>query len=282
MKRYSAYAIVACSILASAGLCAWLRHTQPQPVSEKPLVVVAASYNNAQWCEQHLASIFAQQYANYRVIYIDDCSTDGTADLVASYVKKNGQEHRFTLVRNTLRQGTMANVYHAVHTCADSEIVLVVDGDDRLKHERVFARLNEAYQNPRVWLTYGQFERYPSGQKGYCAHMPPNVVSFNAYRRFQWLSSHLRTFYAGLFKQIKQEDLMVDGKFFPATADMAIMFPMLEMAAGRVAFIPDVLYVWNEASDINDYKVRLPLVLQCEHVIRHRTPYNALGEMVWS
>ena len=49
------------------------------------MVIVIASYNNERWVEENLKSVFMQDYSNYRVIYIDDASTDGTADLAEPY-----------------------------------------------------------------------------------------------------------------------------------------------------------------------------------------------------
>ena len=46
----------------------------------KPFVVIVPSYNNSEWVERNLRSIFEQKYDNFRVIYIDDASTDGTWD----------------------------------------------------------------------------------------------------------------------------------------------------------------------------------------------------------
>ena len=54
------------------------------------------------------------------------------------------------------------------------------------------------------------------------------------------------------------------------------MFPMLEMAGTHVSFIPDVLYEYNAANPINDGRVRLPLVLECERFIRSKKKYPCL------
>ena len=36
-----------------------------------------------------------------------------------------------------------------------------MDGDDCVAHENVLAYINNVYQNPDVWLTYGQFAIFP-------------------------------------------------------------------------------------------------------------------------
>ena len=53
-----------------------------------------------------------------------------------------------------------------------------------------------------------------------------------------------------------------------------MMFPLLELAGSHMRFISDVLYVYNEATPINDYKKNLIRQLHCEKVIRSKTKYQ--------
>ena len=54
-------------------------------LQEKKLVIIVTSYNNADWYDKNLGTMFSQKnydgtpYENYRIIYVDDCSLDGTA-----------------------------------------------------------------------------------------------------------------------------------------------------------------------------------------------------------
>ncbi len=214
-------------------------------VIQLPIVVIVCSYNNSQWYEKNLDSIFMQKYSNYHVIYTDDCSTDATGALVKSYIKKYNIKNKITFIQNKNRKYQLYNTWCAVHACDDRVIIMIVDGDDWLAHDMVMQRINQEYQNPNVWLTYGQFQEYPSGKMGFCRKFPNNVVIKKLYRKHHWISSHLRTFNAGLFKRIRKEDFMLNGEFFKAGADLAAMFPMLEMANGRMKCISDVLYIYN-------------------------------------
>src|SRR5439155_169196 len=118
------------------------------------------------------------------------------------------------------------------------------------------AFINRVYSNPNIWLTYGQFREYPKGTPGFCCPMPTWVVENNAFRDFTHTPSHLRTFYAGLFKRIQKEDLMYEGDFFKMDADIATMFPMIEMArGGHFRFIKEVLLDYNAVNPINDHKL---------------------------
>jgi len=78
---------------------------------EKPITVIISSYNNKIWHKKNLRALFNQNYENYKVIYIDDCSTDGTGDLVKNYIKESGYEKKIRLVRNHERKGALYNLY---------------------------------------------------------------------------------------------------------------------------------------------------------------------------
>jgi glycosyltransferase involved in cell wall biosynthesis len=273
--------IIGFTVLCSAMLVAFVQiGTSGAPIKngQKHMVIIIPSYNNKEWYKLNVGMIFAQKYDNYRVIYIDDCSSDGTADLVEQYVAQCGQQHRVTLIRNKERQGALYNLYHAIHSCDDHAIILTYDGDDWFKDDQVLATVNKAYDDPNVWLTYGQFEVYPGNTIGQCRPMPDYIITSHSYRQQPWITSHLRTFYAGLFKGIKEEDLLFEGKFFEVTWDQAFLFPMLEMANGHFKFIDRVLYVYNQQNPLNDFKVRLGKQLYCERVIRRKTCYQPLDE----
>jgi glycosyltransferase involved in cell wall biosynthesis len=243
----------------------------------KEFVVIIPSYNNRRWYEMNLNSVVKQSYANFEIVYIDDCSTDGTADLVAAYCKNAQLPCKVTLIRNSERCLALENLYNAIHAVAGYKIIVTVDGDDALSNERVLAKLNEVYSDSNVWMTYGQFKQLQLGHVGWCCPMPDDIVQKNAYREFPNMPSHLRTFYAWLFQEIKLSDLMHEGTFFKMTWDQAFLYPMMEMSGGRFKFIRDVLYVWNDQNAISDHRVDNDLQRNLSKVIRAKERYTPLA-----
>lgn len=234
------------------------------PLQEYPIVIIIPSYNNEQWALVNIVSAAQQKYKNFRIIYINDNSSDRTYEIIKKYCEENYLEHLITIIHNEYRKGALENLYNAIHSCKDYEIVVTLDGDDWFFHENVLSRINQEYRDRDAWLTYGQFVFYPSNQPGFCAPIPEKVIQQQRYRSHQWLTSHVRTFYAGLFKKIKKEDLLIENRFYPVTWDQAMILPMLEMAGSHIRFIPDVLYVYNYNNPLNDEKTSLPLVVYCE------------------
>lgn len=250
-----------------------------EKIEEKHIVVVTASYKNADWYTWNLDSVFDQNYANWHMIYIDDCSPDGTGELVREYVKQRGFEDKVTILENKNRRKALANLYTAIMMCDAHDIIAILDGDDRFASENVLNVVNDMYSNHDVWLTYGQFKEYPNGRIGFCKNYPKEVVDLGAFRNYPMGPSHLRTFYAGLFHKIKIEDLIYEGDFFPMTYDLAIMFPMIEMAREHFMFCPTPLVEYNTANQINDHKVSKELQQACDRIVRSRGQYSKLEKL---
>lgn len=266
-----------CCVLAlfvAGGFGFYINQKQQITIAQKPMVVIIPSYNNIKYYKKNLDSIFMQNYANYRVVYIDDCSKDGTYEAVKNYISERNFGNRVTLIKNEQNQGALSNLYHTIHSCKDHEIMVTVDGDDLLAHENVLSYLNKVYQDKNVWITFGQFVFWPAGNIGYCDDIPKDAIDNNEIRKHCGLATHLRTFYAGLFKKIKYEDLLYEGKFYAVTWDKAMMAPMLEMSNGKWKFIPDILYIYNYVNPLSDARLYGTMQNVCAAEIKAKPPYK--------
>ncbi|HSX04838.1 MAG TPA: glycosyltransferase family 2 protein [Rhabdochlamydiaceae bacterium] len=249
---------------------------------QKPFTIVITSFNNSEFCLKNLASVFEQRYSNYRVIYIDDASTDDTFEKVKKCIQDAHQEPRVTLIRNQENLKAIENFYRTFHSCKDDEIIVMLDGDDWLAHNQVLENLNDCYADPMVWATYGSYVEYPSYKKGEArGEIPHKVHHSEKYREFakkKFIFSHLKTGYAGLFKKIKMEDLLKDGNFMAATYDQAFMIPVVEMAKEHVHYIKDVLYIYNRNTPLNEDKVCLGVQRECTKYIHSLSPYSPISD----
>ncbi len=262
------------------------------------LIVVTTSYNNEDWVEKNLIQLFKQSYTNYTLDYTDDNSSDNTLQKVKAVIKKYRNNQHIILRFNDARKGSLANHYNAIHNHEDEDIIIIYDGDDWFKDNHVLSYVNQQYQNSNLWLTYGQFEEYPSGKKGFCRAVPDHIFITKLIRFYNHVPSHLRTFKTWLFKRIKKTDLtfsskdlsflknkmgntdvdsLVENEFFPMTGDIAMMIPMLEMAQkGHFKFIDRILLIYNNANSINDYKVNKLLQRALDTMIRIKQPYRPI------
>jgi len=222
-------------------------------------------YNAENYIKNALISVLNQDYGNYEVMIVDDCSTDSTPDIIHDFIYEYSLDDIFSFRINENRQYALQNLYEMIQSSkwvdalSDEDVFVTLDGDDWFSNDSVLSRLNEIYQDENCWMTYGSYQVYPTGQ-GWIDHVneyPKEIIESGDFRKDpEWRASHLRTFKAKLAKRLTKEDLSdMDGNFYEMAWDQALMFPMMEMARERVRYVPDILYTYNNDNPINDHKV---------------------------
>lgn len=265
----------------------YARALKSNEVMHTEFVILVASYNNEKFVEDNLKSIcFQESSMPYHIICINDCSTDRTGLCMEEYVRQHHLENKVTIIHNKERIGSVANVYETVHKLPDHKVVVIVDGDDLLKDNKVLLRLEQAYKDPDIWLTYGQALSFPQKNVLKSEKVPDRIFYNREIRKYKWVTSHLRTFKAGLFKKIKKEHLLYQGKFIMKACDLAIMFPMLEMAGPknelskiRSTFIEDILYLYRRNNPLSVHKVSRSEQVLMDKYIRSLAPYEPLDSL---
>lgn len=243
-------------------------------------VIVIPSYNNEKWCLKNLESVFSQTYPHWSIIYINDCSTDRTGELVARFFHKRDTARRCRLIHNDKRVGAMANYYKGINLCPPNKVVATLDGDDWLADPTVLQKIARVYADKKIWATHGNFATEPFTTKSHCTAYPKKIMQMNAFRKYTWMGAQLRTFYARLFHLINPKDLMWNNEFMTMTSDLAFMFPILEMASqGHIQFMHDILYIVNTDNPISDVKTNSEFQLQLDHYIRTLPPYKPLKKL---
>ena len=152
-------------------------------------------------------------------------------------------------------------------------INILVDGDDYLYSGDVLDILYEKYINTNCLITYGSH----LSSKGIQGKKYPRLIrNLNLYRKYFWYASHLKTFRHDLWLSINKSDLLThNGNYFSVASDLAIMFPMLEMAGDRQEFIKEVLYVYNDKNPISDHNIRRKEQILAAKEIREKKRYKA-------
>lgn len=243
--------------------------------------VVVPSYNNVKYTTQNINSVLMQDYHNWRMIFLDDASNDGTSDIVSKMKEDSGlSDDKFKVERYSERKRRASfSFYHAAHTfCKDDEVLVMLDGDDMLATPNVLKRLYEVYKSGKYWLTYGHHMFIHTAQMCPITREATSCEWGNLRDNGWWGYSHLRTAYTWLFKKIKKEDLMYNGDFMTVSWDMAIMYPMLEMAGkDRSKYVNDITYLYR-SHPANDSKLFFKEQKEVENYIKDLKPYKLLEE----
>lgn len=205
-------------------------------LKERPFAILIIGKNSGPAIQRTIQSALCQAYENYRIIYLDDASTDGSFELARDLILDSSKIGSVTFLQNRESIGYLENLERAVESLSDEEIAVILKPEDALAHEWVLEKLNKYYQDLDLWLTVGEYVEYPSFARG-------ENFSIEKLREKPDLFLHLMTFYAGLFKKIENKGSLLKENGAVEKVDAAYMIPMIEMAKGHVGKVADVLYL---------------------------------------
>lgn len=233
------------------------------PITEsKSFTLILYAHNHAPWCERTLQSIFHQTYRQYRIIFIDDGSTDDTYTKARQCILSQKEESRVLLLRNETPIGLLASLYRAIDYCQERDIVIPLEAKDWLMDERALFRLNRAYQDPSVWMVAAPLLEYPSYERRFASEQQLETTA---------------AFYAELFQKIHIKDLFLDGLLSPF--DSAYLTPLRQLCKGHLTFLQEPLFFSNQAAPQRQKKI--PPTLALKETLRAQTtaPYTPLATL---
>ena len=149
---------------------------------------------------------------------------------------------------------------------------MIIDGDDYLYSSDVLNIIEEKYIKTNCLITYGS---HISSKEVLGKKYPKLIRKLNLFRKYFWYASHLKTFRHDLWLAINPKDLLNKNReYFSVASDLAIMFPMLEMAGNRQEFITEILYSYNDNNPISDHKIRRKEQILTAKEIRQKKRYK--------
>lgn len=241
--------------------------------------IIVPLYNAESWIARNIKTIRAQKYDNYRVVVVNDASTDNSKEKIEEAIKNLDN---FSLINKEENGGALNSVNTGIDSfdLENDDVIIVLDGDDWFARPNVLQILNKTYSENDCLMTYGSYIEYPSGLRGkFSVKVPEDVVKSKTYRQSQWMTSHLRTFKYKLWKNIIKEDILDEnGDIYRMAGDLPVMFPMLEMAEERAYFIEDIIHVYNRDNPLNEDKVNHELQLSIEATVRGKKVYDRLED----
>jgi len=242
--------------------------------------IIIPLYNAEKWLSRCLRTAAAQDYDNYRVIVVNDCSTDDSSAVIEKEIKNNDKFSFITTDKNGgALNSTFVGIQHAQPN--DEDVIIILDGDDWFARKDVLTILNNVYTDNDCLITYGSYIEYSSNVRGkFSRQLPENVINDKLFRSSLWMTSHLRTFKYKLWKNVSREDVLgPKGQIYKMAGDLPVMFPMLEMAEERSFFIEHILYVYNRTNPLNEDKVNHHLQLSIDAEVRKKPIYPRLEEI---
>jgi glycosyltransferase involved in cell wall biosynthesis len=99
--------------------------------------VCIPTYNYAKYLSEAIDSVLSQNYANFELLIIDDCSQDNTSEIVMSYA---AQDDRIIFKQNSVNVG-MAKNWNLCMQEASGEYIKFLFGDDLLCSPDALSRM---------------------------------------------------------------------------------------------------------------------------------------------
>jgi glycosyltransferase involved in cell wall biosynthesis len=223
--------------------------------------VFVPCYNRPDLLRRCVESIAEQDDPDFEIVITDDASTDPEVNQVLGRFVRHG----IRVLTRDENVGATRNIVEAIRTVQTSadmpadDVILLVDGDDRLAHPRVISRLRETFAGGVIEAAYGSYEPDPPDDGCPPALPIPNdILKWGMIRAFTRdhgpFYNHPLAFRRRMFDVLRPDDFLgPDGEWLKYGYDTTLMIPILEAAGWRVQFVAETLYVYTSDRDDSVY-----------------------------
>ena len=224
------------------------------------ILVLVPTYNRPDLLDRCLRSIAEQDDDGFDVLVADDGSTDPDVRRVmdewGGWAATEGFKGTWLSQIGRVNVGALRNISDSISNMpidmlGPDDVVLIVDGDDRLAHPGAVREVRARFAGTSNLLMYGSYDSDPP-----CDTCPPAepipewvlrsgvIRAMALHHRMPW--NHPIAFRRCLFDALRIDDFtMLGGEWMRYGYDVALMAPMIELAGTRVEFCPDVLYIYT-------------------------------------
>lgn len=134
--------------------------------------VVMSVYNGEEYLDASVKSILSQTFSDFELIIIDDCSTDGSSEMLASLSES---DPRIRLLRNESNLGLTKSLNAGIRS-AKGEYVARMDADDICMPDRLELQLAFMSSDPSLDLIYADTLLIDKNANPICRSWRPNTV----------------------------------------------------------------------------------------------------------
>jgi glycosyltransferase involved in cell wall biosynthesis len=240
---------------------------RPRKNPEQRIVVITPFYKAEKYLRKCMESVLAQDYTNWKMVLCDDDPTSSDGYLFAYnliHCLHPDLAGHFEVEDNPVRLGAVHNQHDLVREyCSEDDIVILLDGDDRLADDpHIFDYYNNLYTNrPHLQMTYGSCWSEADSIPLIAQEYPPFVKEGKLYTTylFNWKVpyTHLRTFRARVMQTVPENNLKdPEGNWVMAGGDTVLFYQLLNNCdPNEVYAVPKITCMYNDLNPINDYKV---------------------------
>lgn len=108
------------------------------------VAVLLPNFNNGPYLKECLESVFAQTYRDFKIYFIDDCSTDNSLEIVRSF-----PQDKIEIILKSVNSGIVDTMNEGLKRI-ETKYFIRMDGDDLIHPERFERLVNFMEKNPEI------------------------------------------------------------------------------------------------------------------------------------
>ena len=139
--------------------------------------IIMPAYNNGPFIREAIDSIISQTYTDWELLVVDDCSTDDTTSIVASFKDK-----RIHYQRNEYNMGAALSRNKAIQA-AKGKYIAFLDADDKWLPTKLEKQVGFMQKN-NIPMSYTAYYIQHPTHTDYCIHQCPTTQNY--YQLTKW------------------------------------------------------------------------------------------------
>lgn len=221
-------------------------------IKQNKYAIIVPNYNNdhgnhnySSFLKKCIDSILNQTYTNYKLIIVDDMSTDTSVETIKEYIKKDKNGEKIVLIENQRKRYNGGSRNVGIEYALDNvkpDYICFLDSDDWWKHEKVLESINDEIDDNEMMLIGLEL----IDQNGVFLtkfHEYNNYSDFFLSDNKVWCTAWARVIRADKIVYFCEDTLMEDRVWSYKQAD--------NVNLNKVKNVKEVYYVWNRTNTTN-------------------------------
>jgi len=203
-------------------------------------------YNSRDYISHTIQSVLDQSYQEIEILVVDDCSTDGSADVISRVQKSHSNGHKIRVLRQMNNMGVSASRNRIIDE-AKGTYLYFLDSDDWIADDDTISRMVEIARKTdsdmvlgsyeKLWLSNGRSEVY---QYDYNEFVDDDSFAKFAFRKYGGIQASACNYLVKTELLRSANIRFVDSDYYE---DMIFTFDVATCVK-RVVTLPEITYYY--------------------------------------
>ena len=137
--------------------------------------IIVPTFNSKKYIKRTIDSLFKQTYQKIELIFVDDCSTDGTFNYLKK-IQKKFKKKNIKIFKTKKNSGTVAAPRNLGLKKAKGELICFLDSDDYWEKNKLELQLKDYSNKKTVYSTKAKYFDSNKNESGFLINFLRNVL----------------------------------------------------------------------------------------------------------